>query len=406
MGKLAITGGTPVRTKPFPSWPIRDEAVLEALKEVWESNVWGIGGGKVPEFERKFAEYVGVKYAVATTSGTVALQLALKAAGVGPGDEVIVPPYTFMATASSVLMCNAVPIFADIDPDTFNIDPQSVEEVITERTKAIIPVHIGGCPADMDAITEIARRHGLVVIEDCAQAHGAEWKGRKVGSLGDMGCFSFQSSKNLSAGEGGIVTTDDKELEEKVWSLHNCGRRKEGAWYEHNILGGNYRMTEWQAAVLLAQLPKLEEQTDIRDRNASYLARKLEGIEGIKPQRRDERVTKHAYHLFIFKFDDELFGVSRDRFIAALRAEGIPCSAGYNPLYRERMFQTDIYRCPVGCPYYKGQIDYSKLHLPNVEKACRQAVWIFQSVFLGTKEDMDDIAGAVEKVIENIDELR
>ncbi|RKY03494.1 DegT/DnrJ/EryC1/StrS family aminotransferase, partial [Candidatus Poribacteria bacterium] len=158
--------------------------------------------------------------------------------------------------------------------------------------------------------------------------------------------------------------------------------------------------------VLLAQLPKLEEQTDIRDRNASYLARKLEGIEGIKPQRRDERVTKHAYHLFIFKFDDELFGVSRDRFIAALRAEGIPCSAGYNPLYRERMFQTDIYRCPVGCPYYKGQIDYSKLHLPNVEKACRQAVWIFQSVFLGTKEDMDDIAGAVEKVIENIDELK
>jgi dTDP-4-amino-4,6-dideoxygalactose transaminase len=406
MAKLAINGGTPVRTKPFPGWPIKDEAVLQALREVWESGVWGIGGDKVSKFEREFARYVEAEYGVAVTSGTIALQLAVQAAGIGPGDEVIVPPYTFMATASSVLMANAVPVFADIDPDTFNIDPSSIEATITERTKGIIPVHIGGCPADMDAINAIARKHGLVVIEDCAQAHGAEWKSRRVGAIGDMGCFSFQSSKNLAAGEGGLVTTNNKELEEKVWSLHNCGRRKEGAWYEHNVLGANYRMTEWQAAVLLAQMPKLDEQTELRNENALYLAERISEIEGIKLQKRDERVTRHAYHLFIFKYDAELFGVSRERFIAALRAEGIPCSSGYNPLYREKMFHADIQRCPVGCPYYGGEIDYSKIHLPNVEKACREAVWIFQSVFLGDREDMDDIAGAIEKVVDNIGELK
>ncbi|HID56623.1 TPA: DegT/DnrJ/EryC1/StrS family aminotransferase [Candidatus Poribacteria bacterium] len=406
MAKLAINGGTPVRTKPFPGWPLKDEAVLQALKEVWESGVWGIGGDKVPEFEREFARYVGAQYGVAVTSGTVALQLAVRAAGIGAGDEVIVPPYTFIATASSVIAANAIPVFADIDPDTFNIDPSSIEAAITERTKGVIPVHIGGCPADMDAINEIARKHGLTVIEDCAQAHGAEWKGERVGSIGDMGCFSFQSSKNLPAGEGGMITTNDKKLEEKVWSIHNCGRRKEGAWYEHNLMGGNYRMTEWQAAVLLAQLPKLDEQTEIRNRNSLYLAEKLSQIEGIKPQKRDERVTRHGCHLFIFKFDSELFNLPRERFIAALRAEGIPCSSGYNPLYRERMFQSDIRRCPLGCPYYGKEMDYSKIYLPVVEKVCRDVIWIFQSLLLGSKEDMDDIIGAVEKVVDNIDELK
>jgi len=403
MSKLAIDGGKPTRTKPFPGWPVWDEMELNALKGVLESGQWGIGGKRVPEFEQKFASYVGAEFSVCVTSGTTGLEVALKAAGVGHGDEVIVPPYTFMATASSVLMANAVPIFADIDPETYNIDPNEVEKAITERTKAIIPVHIGGCPADMDAIMEIAKKHGLMVIEDCAQAHSAEWKGRKVGSIGDIGCFSFQSSKNLCAGEGGIVTSNNRELADKCWSYHNCGRVREGAWYEHPLLGANLRMTEWQATILLAQMERLDEQTKIRNRNALYLAEKLSEIDGIKPQKRDERVTTHAYHLFIFRYDASKFNdIPRSRFLQALSAEGIPCSPGYNPLYKDDLFKAPIEECPLSCGYYKGKVDYSRVSCPETEKACREeGVWFFQSMFLGSQDDMDDIVNAVKKIKEN-----
>lgn len=402
MAKLAIDGGEPIRKKPFSKWPVWDESEANALKSVLESGVWGIGGSKVPEFEQKFASYVGVEYGICVTSGTTALEIALRAADVGPGDEVIVPPYTFMATASSVLQIKAIPIFADIDKDTYNLNPDAMESAITERTKAVIPVHIGGCPADMDRIMEIARKHNIIVIEDCAQAHSAEWKGKKVGSIGDMGCFSFQSSKNLCAGEGGIITTNNREMGDKCWSFHNCGRVRQGAWYEHPLLGSNLRMTEWQAAILLAQMERLEEQTNTRNHNALYLSKKLSEIDGIQPLMRDKRVTIHSYHLYIFKYDSSKFNnIPKLKFIQALNAEGIPCSSGYNPLYKDDLFKAPIQKCPISCAYYKGEVDYSKVYCPVTEKACsEEAVWLFQSMLLGTEEDMDDIVNAICKIKE------
>ena len=400
MAKLAIDGGAKVRTKSFPGWPVWDESELNALKEVLESGQWGIGNSKVTEFEEKFAAYVGVEYGICVTNGTSSLEIALMAADVSRGDEVIVPPYTFMATASAVLMANGIPIFADIEPDTYNLDPDAMEVAITDRTKAVVPVHIGGCPADMDRIMEIARKHNLLVIEDSAQAHSAEWRGQKVGSIGDIGSFSFQASKNLCAGEGGIITTSNQELGDKCWSYHNCGRVKSGGWYDHRVLGSNFRMTGWQAAILLAQMERLDEQTEIRNRNGIYLSEKLSEIEGIKPTKRDERVTTHAYHLYILRYEADKFGGQpRSRFLKALSAEGIPCSSGYNPLYKHDLFKASIQKDPVmyGCDADKA--DYSRLHLPVTERICdEEAVWFTQGMLLGTQDDMDDIVEAVKKI--------
>jgi len=231
LAKLALNGGKPVRTKPFPKWPVFDERELEALKGVLESGFWGIGGSRKKEFEEKFAAYQDAKYGVAVTSGTAALEVSLRALGIGCGDEVIVPPYTFMATVTTVFYVNAIPVFADIDPEAYTIDPKSVESVISERTKAILPVHVSGRPADMDGLLSIAKKYDLFILEDACQAWGSEWRGKRVGAIGNMGTFSFQSSKNITSGEGGIIVTNDEDLYTKAWSLHNCGRRPRGLWY-------------------------------------------------------------------------------------------------------------------------------------------------------------------------------
>ncbi len=233
-----------------------------------------ITGDKVNTFAAKFAAYQGAQFGICVPNGTLAIQLGLKALGVGPGDEVITTPYTFIATPSAALMLGAKPVFVDIDPDTCNIDPAKIAGAITERTKAIIPVHIGGQPADMDGVLAVAREHGLRVLEDACQAWGAEWAGDRVGAIGDLGCFSFQAGKNINAGEGGIIVTNDPELAELCWSLHNVGRVRGGAWYQHEILGWNFRMTEWQGAVLLAQLERLPEQEPVREAGARYLERR------------------------------------------------------------------------------------------------------------------------------------
>lgn len=406
MGKLALKGGNPVRTKPFPRWPIWDEREIAALRETCESGIWGIGGGRVAAFEEAFSKYVGTKHAIATTSGTVALELSLRSLGIEPGDEVIVPAYTFMATATSVLFVNAIPVFVDISPNTYCIDPSAIEGAITRRTRAVIPVHIGGCPADMDRIMGIAERHGLFVVEDAAQAHGAEWNGRKVGSIGDMGCFSFQSSKNMTSGEGGAVTTNDDRLADRCWSYHNCGRVREGRWYEHHILGGNYRMTEFQAAILIPQLERLEETTRRREENASKLTKALLQIPGIKPLEVPPQVTRHAYHLYIFRYNPEDFkGLRRDTFIKALNAEGIPCSPGYVPLYKEPIFSSeDVKRILKFLG--REEIDYPSIHLPNTEKACNEeGIWFYQSMLLGDERDINDIVEAIGKIRDNVEEL-
>lgn len=394
--KLALHGGTPVRTKPWPRWPEWDEREAEAVAAVVRGGNWFCRGGtRVDEFTRRFAQYQQARFAVPCTNGTHAIELALRAAGVRAGDEVIVPPYTFIATASAVVQVNAIPVFADIDPHTYNLDPKAAEAAITERTRAIIAVHIGGCPADMDAFPELARRRGLRLIEDAAQAVAAEWRGRKVGALGDAGTFSFQASKNLNAGEGGAIVTDNEEIYDRAWSLADVGRVRDGAWYQHEYISGNYRMTEWQAAILLAQMERLDEQTRRRNENGLYLADHLSRIEGIRPLRRDERVTCHAYHLFVFRYDAGAFGgLPRAEFIRALNAEGVPCSAGYTPLYHQGAFRVDPATHPVAAARH-----YADSHCPVAERVCaEEAIWLFQSMLLGSAADMDDIVAAVEKI--------
>ncbi|MGC8669019.1 MAG: DegT/DnrJ/EryC1/StrS family aminotransferase [Chthonomonadales bacterium] len=399
MATLAVDGGPKVRTKPWPAWPIWSQHEEAALLDVLHSGQWwSVGGRKVPEFEEAFARFQHARYAVCVTNGTAALEVALRALGIGCGDEVIVPPYTFIATASSVLAVSATPVFVDIEPKSLNLDPTQIEAAITDRTRAIIPVHIGGCPADMDAILDIARRHGLYVIEDAAQAHGAEWNGRRVGALGDCGTFSFQASKNLNCGEGGIILTNDEEIADRIWSVHNVGRTRTGGWYEHQVLGGNFRMTEWQAAILLEQLKRVPEQMDRRSANAGYLAKLLAAIPGITPPSPDPRVTRHAYHLFILRYDAAAFGGRpRDAFLKALNAEGIPASAGYVPLYKEVIFQRKSRGHGAWCRSGRP-IAYSEVNCPVCEQACQDTVWIFQSLLLAEQQDMDDIAQAIAKI--------
>ena len=396
---LALLGGLPIRTRPFPAWPVFGRADEQRLLRALRSGKWGkLNGREVAEFEARFAAMHGCRHGIGVVNGTVSLRLALMAAGIEAGDEVIVPPYTFYATASAVIEANAVPVFADVELETFNLDPKAVAAAITKRTRAIIAVHFGGQSADMTALMQLARARKLVVIEDAAHAHGASWDGRPAGSLGHIASFSFQSSKNLTAGEGGLITTNDDELATRCRSLHNCGRVAGGAWYEHHVLGANYRLGEFQGAVLNSQLDRLESQTARRERNGRYLAGKLSVLPGIRPQHRPAEVTRHSYHLFMARIDAEPFGAPRAAVIKALQAEGIPCSAGYPlSLYEQVMFRAKAFG-----PYLPGirdALDYRGVRCPNSDRICReQGLWIEQSVMLGTRADMDDIGRAFEKV--------
>jgi dTDP-4-amino-4,6-dideoxygalactose transaminase len=401
MQQLALFGGPPVRTKPFTAWPVFDEAEEQGLLRALRSGQWGrLSGKEVARFERRFAEMHGCKHGIAVVNGTVSLRIALFAAGVRAEDEVIVPPYTFISTASAVIEANAIPVFADIDLDTFNIDPKAIEAAITPRTKAVIPVHFAGQIAEMDAIMEIARTHKLVVIEDAAHAHGASDRNRAAGSLGELASFSFQSSKNMTAGEGGIIVTNDDALAEACRSIHNCGRISGGIWYEHHVISGNYRLGEFQGAVLNAQLDRLGTQTQTRDTNGQYLASKLASIPGLHPQKRPASCTRHSYHLFMIRFDADAFGVSRHAVLNALRAEGIPCSAGYGfPLHRQPLFRNKAFG-----PYLQNaaaRLDYTKTDCPNSDPICNESIWLEQSMFLGPRSDMDDIATAFEKIFDD-----
>jgi dTDP-4-amino-4,6-dideoxygalactose transaminase len=398
MKQLAINGGQKSVTKIF-TWPLFDKTDVEAVTLVAESGQWGNPdcGGLVVKFEKEFAAYCGCKYAIACVNGSVSLRLALIASGVKPGDEVIVPPYSFIATASVVIECNCVPVFVDVHPDTYNLDPSKIEAAITPRTKAIIPVHFAGQACDMDAIMKIADTHNLFVIEDAAHAHGGEYKGKKLGSIGHAGSFSFQSSKNLNAGEGGLVVTNNEKLYDLMNSLRNVGRVKGGQWYEHHHAGCNYRITQFQAALLSVQLLRLEEQTKIRDENGQYLNELLKPIEGIDPLTRGHGETMHTYHLYIFRYDKLKFnGLSKKEFTLMLGAEGVPSFMGYpKPLYEQPLFQEKNFMC-YAIPEH---VDYSAVHCPVAEKACyEEAVWILQHAMLGTKEDMIQFAEAIEKI--------
>jgi dTDP-4-amino-4,6-dideoxygalactose transaminase len=389
--ELAIHGGTPVRSEPIGQWPVfgreEEELILAALR----SGVWGsIDGTFVKELEIAFAELQDARHGVATVNATMGLSVALKAIGIEAGDEVLVPPYTFIATASAALMLGAIPVFVDVDPETLLIDPALIDAAVTPRTKAIIPVHHGGSPADMDGVMVAARRHGLRVIEDAAQAHGAAWRGRPVGAIGDIGVFSFQSSKPINAGEGGMMVTDDDELDELLWSYRNVGRRRGGEWYEHVRLGWNLRMTEFQAAVLLGQMRRMPEQQARRTRAAAYLDEGMAAIAGVAPVRVPDGVTAHSWYTYHWRWLGEAEGgLAKADFAAALRAEGIPVFGGYVPLNRNQAILDEIAKLG-GHPADP---------CPNAERAAADEVMVFAlPILMGSTADLDDVLAAVGKV--------
>jgi dTDP-4-amino-4,6-dideoxygalactose transaminase len=396
---LAINGSAPVRTEPFASWPIFGESEEQAVLRSLRSGNWGkLQGTEVKQFEETFAKYHEARFGYGVCNGTIALKIALLAAGICAGDEVIVPPYSFVASATAVVEVNARPVFVDIDLETSCIDPDEIEKAITPKTRAIIVVHLGGLPCDMDRIMEIAKRHNLKVIEDACHAHGSQYKGRSVGSLGDIACFSFQSSKNVCAGEGGIILTNDEQLAGQCWSIHNCGRIPDGLWYEHHRIGGNYRMSELQGALLNAQWQRYEDQLNRRNENGLYLDSQLTGLEPILPQRRTADCDRHAYQLYSFRIDPNRLGRDRAWFIDALEAEGIPCLAGYPiPLYREPLFVDETFGPFTGAcvPSAAPKPDCPQCEILSTQ----QGVWLMHQLLLGERSDMDDIVRAIRKVV-------
>ncbi|MFW6599134.1 DegT/DnrJ/EryC1/StrS family aminotransferase [Propionibacteriaceae bacterium Y2011] len=401
---LAVNGGQPTVAGDFPAWPIYDQNEADALLEVLNSGKWGsTHGDVVATFENEFATHQQTKYASALSNGTLALAAALSAGGVGIGDEVIVPPYTFIATAAAALFVGAVPVFADVLPHNHLLDPEAVKAAITERTKAVIPVHLAGAVADMDAFAAIGREHDLLIIEDGAQATGAAWRGTPVGGLGDIGTFSFQSSKNLTAGEGGAVTSNDEELAQALYSAINVGRVRGGGWYEHQRVGYNLRLTEFQAAVLRVQLSRLDAQQKQRDEAANLLAELLEPIEGVEVDATDERQTAHGRHLFLMRFS--AFGgdaAVRDAAVKALSAEGVTgVSGGYVPLHRNEPLVRDAKAIAdkLGQPYATPDC-------PVTDAVSKDSIWLTQPLMLGTTEQVGQIASAISKVVANVDSLR
>jgi len=401
--KLALLGGQPVRSGPFPSWPVIEENDEKAWMEVLRSKRWNrLGGSYVERFEKSWAEQLGVRHCLATASGTGALAASLNALEIGPGDEVLVPPYTFVATVNVVLLQHALPVFVDTDRETFQIDAGKIEAAITKRTRCVVPVHLGGAAADLDAILQVAKQYQLRVIEDACQAHLAEWRRRKVGTWGDLGCFSLQASKNLNSGEGGAVVSENAELIARCLSFHNQGRPAKDTGLSYVRNGDNRRLTEFQGALLLSQLTRLEEQSRTREQNAEYLTKQLREVPGITPARMYEGCTRNAYHLYMFRYDQAGFGgLPRQRFLKALQAEGVPCSGGYTPLNKEPFLKETLHSRAFRYIYSAKEIadlEERNSHCPENDRLCNEAVWLTQNMLLGGKRDMDQIAEAVRKI--------
>ena len=399
--KLAMMGGRPVREDPWPRWPVWTEEDERAVVDAIRSGKWGVGGTRVPELERRFADLHRAKYGVVCCNGTIALQIALVAAGVEAGDELITTPYTFMATAMAALAIGAVPVFVDVEPGTHNLDPELIEAAITDRTKAIYPVHIGGRPANMDRIGEIAAKHSLLVVEDAAQAWLASWKGTPVGAIGTAGTFSFQSSKNFSSGEGGIVLTNDEAVYQRAWSFHNCGRKLGGEWYDHVLPGLNYRLSELQAAILLSSLDRLVEQQGQRSEALGVLQRDLAQVPGIRVPDDDPRVTGHACHIFMARLDPEVIPVNSMTFVKALQAEGLPAHPGYTtPLYKQGFWDWFGERSTGAGKKWKDvwPRSYGTYRLPVCEQLSRSTVWVKQDVLLAGAAEMGDVVEIFAKV--------
>ncbi len=420
MSELAILGGTPVRAEPYPAWPVHDERDVAAVTAVVRSGRWGgypYPGPQTVEFVRRFAELQGGTYAVAMANGTITMEVALRAAGVGWGDEVIIPAYTFQATAAAPMAAGAIPVIVDIDPETYCIDPRAVEAAITPKTRAIIPVHLGAQMADMDAIMDIAEQHGLIVVEDCAHAHGARWRGQGAGTFGHFGSFSLQSSKILTTGEGGVLLCRTAELAARAASIIDCGRPHAVAPPHHELqtpgedepvftLGANYRMTELQAALGNVALERFPEQARQREEMAAYLEESLSEVPGVRLLRRDPRHTTRSFYRYVFAIQPEVFGAEHDVVCYALAAEGIPCWVGYEAMHHYELFQPALSRLPVPSAFPE-KFEFSKMHLPEAERACqREAVWLDECIFRAGRQGVDDAVAAVRKIQAHAGELK
>ena len=403
MDDLALFGGAPVRSEPYPHWPDWDDTERNGLLEVLDSGRWWSSQGtKVKEFESAWASFCGVDETIAVTNGTHAIEVALLGLGIGAGDEVIVTDYTFLASASAVATVNAIPVLVDVDPSTFCIDVDAVEAAITPRTRAVVAVHLAGHPADLDRLTALCDRHDLVLIEDCAHAHGSEWNGVPVGGHGDAGTFSFQQSKLMTAGEGGAITVRDAAAAEQVRSFSDCGRRKGEWFYSHFVLGGNYRMTEWQGAVLLAQLGRFPDWNERRNKNALTLNDSLARIPGVVPQHRDARVTSQGYYCYVVRIDEETFGAPRDAVREALLAEGMSLTMSYPSVHL-----LDVFADQMLAPRHRdltGWPDYRTLDLPVTRDLAATSLWFNHNTLMA--EDADDVVEAMAKVQRNASKLR
>ncbi len=430
---LALFGGVPVRSQPYPTWPVSDERDILAVSKVVRSGRWGgapYPGPQTAAFASQFAAMQGGSaprsYAVLVANGSLTMEVALRAAEIGWGDEVIVPAYTFQATAAAPLAAGAIPVIVDISPETYCIDPVAIEAAITPQTRAIIPVHLGAQMADMDAIMAIAERHHLIVIEDCAHAHGAQWNGQGAGTFGHFGSFSLQSQKILSTGEGGILLCRTQILADRATSIVNCGRLPvtesvidpvdpQAAPLAQMLaqlmrfseqepsfsLGTNYRMSEFQAALGNVALERFDSQVAEREAMLSYLEARLPEVTGVRLLKRDRRHTKRSFYRYIFALNPAVFGAAHDEVCLALHAEGIPCSKGYPAMHRYSLFQPKQSRLPVPSAFPE-RFDFDALHLPETEQACdHEAVWLDESVFRNGQKGIDDAIAALTKVQKN-----
>jgi perosamine synthetase len=415
-GKPAILGGEKIFTKEWPVWPQwKSGKYDEQLLKVMKSGVWS-RDNVVTEFEKKWAETIGTKRSLAVVNGTNALIASLVQLDIGGGDEVLVTPYTWISSIQAVLMAGAIPVFVDIDPETYQMNPGKIEAKITPRTRAIMPVHILGLPANMEKIMPIAKKHGLLVVEDACQAWLAEINHQKVGTFGNVGCFSFQTSKHLPLGEGGAIVSNDEKFMDRCYSYHNVGFPYGavigGVGAGAVMLGTKLRITEYQAAIGLAQLGVLDEQTTMRNENAAYLRAQISKIPGIKPYKLYDNVTRAAFHMFAFRYKKEEFsGLSRDQFLKALNAEGIPNLSGYAPFlnkqpYLENAFSSKNYKRM----YSKEELDFKKFsernECPENDTLCTEAVWLTQNLLLAGKPDLDCIATAIDRIRQNADKIK
>jgi len=412
-GKLAILGGIPVRSKDknWPMWPYVDEKIVESIVKTTRSGIWcriQSQTGTVPTFEKAYADLFGVKLSVAVGSGTQALRTCVEALGIGPGDEVITTPFTDPGTLSSILTSRALPVLADLDRESHQLDPNDVERKITENTRAIMPVHIWGQPCKMERIMAIAKKYNLKVIEDAAQAHLAEYQGKKIGTIGDIGCFSFQAGKTISCGEGGAIIGNDEDLMDKCFTVQNHGTSRRG---RTERIGPKYRMNEFEAAVLLGQLGGVKERFALRNENAAYLTSKLKDFPGIVPQKLYEGTASGSFYYYGMTYHKEHFNnADRSKFLKAIAAEGVSLSTMYQSAILNKEPWTDhilnlkVYQkmySPARLKKFKEE-----LSLPTCDTVCQEAVVMSGSGrFLATKADMDDIINAIMKIYENRDEL-